>query len=656
MIVNKYNNGNGGGGGGAVSAETANFALLSQQSEILQGQTEVPTAQDEDVASLNISVTEWTDTTPNSQRSTKKGGAKSLPPYKYFKVKDLDAAIEDGLIVPGQDYLVADFGYEDNEDGVPNTLHLKWIQDEGTGDYACLFTACKGAEWETSDYTYQYDDQNPFRMDVFGSGNLAWHYATEGEYLKVWVENWEEGVVVPNAVNTHNIGLIGLHTMKNGEWEPVEKPLKTINGESIIGEGNISTDEPIIVGNAESMDAEVFVNMLSYARDFGRISGVTLCDSAGNELYGFEIGMDADEITLSGITLPAGVYTIRVDTGDRTEVGDDDVTFEDVNGVQYNYVNGAYLSINTDGDDGNRFLISSAAIESIYVGYPEDPETGDRALVIDIQYAQGGGGGDAVVHLDTLSGTGAGNLVYECDDHLWYWDANSGVTAEWTGDFVNNEVRGVGLIYSYIPEGQALLDFKNYGSNIWRTLKKSGDTITSFEGDTVIEACALGETKQFNVNGSGFRWVKVKFDKHYIGFTTSEYVHTQNKWDGKVSSAHWGIVDHSNYPYLTNDAGIPQWDENGRIIRKVMSPSEKTIFVNTTSYSSFIKVLKTGETSFPDRFWVPTTGGDAGQVLTSNGSGAPTWATMIKAVKITSQAYEDLQTKDPNTLYLIDDE
>ena len=58
--------------------------------------------------------------------------------------------------------------------------------------------------------------------------------------------------------------------------------------------------------------------------------------------------------------------------------------------------------------------------------------------------------------------------------------------------------------------------------------------------------------------------------------------------------------------------------------------------------------------------FVPQVGGTAGQVLTSGGDNAePVWATMIKALKITSAAYEALVqagTTDPNTLYLIVDE
>ena len=54
-------------------------------------------------------------------------------------------------------------------------------------------------------------------------------------------------------------------------------------------------------------------------------------------------------------------------------------------------------------------------------------------------------------------------------------------------------------------------------------------------------------------------------------------------------------------------------------------------------------------------WYFPTQGGAQGQVLASNGDAEPVWETRIKAVKITSDAYEALAVKDPNTLYLIDD-
>ena len=51
---------------------------------------------------------------------------------------------------------------------------------------------------------------------------------------------------------------------------------------------------------------------------------------------------------------------------------------------------------------------------------------------------------------------------------------------------------------------------------------------------------------------------------------------------------------------------------------------------------------------------VPTAFGTSGQVLQSAGEGnAPTWTDLIKIQKITQDAYDALETKDDNVLYVI---
>jgi len=104
---------------------------------------------------------------------------------------------------------------------------------------------------------------------------------------------------------------------------------------------------------------------------------------------------------------------------------------------------------------------------------------------------------------------------------------------------------------------------------------------------------------------------------------------------------------------------MPKWDNNGKIVGRVYGLQTKQVCVNTTQWGNSMHILHNGDNGFPDRIWVPTTGGDSGQVLVSGGQdSAPTWESRIKAVKITSSDYEALVqagTTDPNTLYLIDD-
>lgn len=257
-------------------------------------------------------------------------------------------------------------------------------------------------------------------------------------------------------------------------------------------------------------------------------------------------------------------------------------------------------------------------------------------------------------HIDNLNGVGNENTVYECDDRLWYWKSTSGTVAEWTDDMATlGHSKSYGLIFSNIPDGQKILEFKASWGN-WRYIVMSGDTLVLTEtGGTVVSSCTVGNAVQFNSQYSSSYWIKVKYEKHWIGFEIGGNVAMQNIWDGKVSGGHFGIVDHYNYPYIagiTNDAGIPRYNSKGQIIHKERGAEQSTVkFNNSNKY-----LLGTSNYSFD--FYAPTVGGTQGQILQSNGTNAPTWIDWIKVVKITSDEYEALQTKDPNTLYVIDDE
>ena len=269
---------------------------------------------------------------------------------------------------------------------------------------------------------------------------------------------------------------------------------------------------------------------------------------------------------------------------------------------------------------------------------------------------------EGLVHLDSLSGTGSENAIYECDDHIWYWKDEDGITAEWNDAFVDNYVMGNGLIFAQIPEGQVILEYRNYSNQTWRSLKMVNGVLTCMEGDTVIDTCTVGNKKQFNVNGNNSRWLKVNYQKHYIGFEASSYVCYQNVWNGNVTGGHWGIVDHYNHPYFdaVSNAGILRYNYKGQIIRTDGGVGTRTIRFNSNSGNGGRSDFYTNGTgNGPSQIYVPTTGGTQGQILQSNGNAEPTWINWIKAVKITSDAYDALVqagTTDPYTLYLIDDE
>ena len=101
---------------------------------------------------------------------------------------------------------------------------------------------------------------------------------------------------------------------------------------------------------------------------------------------------------------------------------------------------------------------------------------------------------------------------------------------------------------------------------------------------------------------------------------------------------------------------FPRWNQYGQITGGD-SVNQKQFWINKSKstmswgylYGKFVN-------DFPDLMVVPTEFGTSGQVLQSAGEGnAPTWTNMIKIQKITQDAYDALETKDDNVLYVITD-
>lgn len=273
---------------------------------------------------------------------------------------------------------------------------------------------------------------------------------------------------------------------------------------------------------------------------------------------------------------------------------------------------------------------------------------------------------EGLVHLDSLSGTGSENTLYECDGKLYMWSDEGGAVAEWTDNpSVLGSDKSYGMIFSHIPNGQKLFEIKYAYGGEWRYVVMSGDTLVLTEtGGTVVTSCTIGNTVIFPCSQYGNSYyVKVKYESHYLGFRFTSNCNTQNVWDGTVTGGHFVMVDHTNYPFLdinNTDEGMAMWNSKGQIIKKVRKNSSKGIQFNTNAsqYSSTGKIefLTDGTNNGPSRIFVPTEGGTAGQILVSNGdNAAPTFQNWIKAQQITSDAYEALEVKDPNTLYLIVD-
>ena len=268
------------------------------------------------------------------------------------------------------------------------------------------------------------------------------------------------------------------------------------------------------------------------------------------------------------------------------------------------------------------------------------------------------------IHLDDPNTAGEVGKTYEYQGRIMKWVEGSGYTAEWLKSVSSvSDGEGTGLVYAIIPDGQTLFEFRTGNSDAWRKVIYSGDTLYYTEtGGTVVSAVTIGKTFIFEgISYPTLRRIKGVYENGYIGFLrNANLYYIQNVWDGRVEGGHYELIDKYNYPYLANgDNGIPSWNEKGQIIRKNWSVSTKDIYINATgtSLNNRTTVLTNGTNNGPDRWFAPITGGDTGQTLVSAGANAaPVWETRIKVVKITSDAYEALQNKDANTLYVIDDE
>ena len=93
----------------------------------------------------------------------------------------------------------------------------------------------------------------------------------------------------------------------------------------------------------------------------------------------------------------------------------------------------------------------------------------------------------------------------------------------------------------------------------------------------------------------------------------------------------------------------PSWNDEGIITGGTQAYS-KSHNINGTNYNTW----SSSNTNWPT-IYAPTSAGTAGQIVTSNGSGAPVWTT-YKFAYLSQSAYDDLATKDSTTIYFIIDE
>lgn len=280
------------------------------------------------------------------------------------------------------------------------------------------------------------------------------------------------------------------------------------------------------------------------------------------------------------------------------------------------------------------------------------------------------------VHLNDLSSEGEEGITYEYNGRLFKWVNGSGVCGEWIGCMAdanstynnsNNDMLSV-FAYSYLPTGQTIICTLNYfnDANAYVVYVPSVDKIKVYNDSgltSLYKTISKGEINVQGNNRSNNR-VWISWIEGEIQFRLESYAAVRNRFNPIVSTPHYEIAekDYTHKVIWPNEQtdGLPIWNKEGVVIGKRAGYSSKAIYYNTTGYSNSTIFLTTGVNNGPTRVFVPQVGGTAGQVLTSAGDNAePVWTTMIKVVKITSDAYDALVqagTTDPNTLYAIVDE
>ena len=245
-------------------------------------------------------------------------------------------------------------------------------------------------------------------------------------------------------------------------------------------------------------------------------------------------------------------------------------------------------------------------------------------------------------------------------DGVWQYVEKDGIIGEWNTTDLNS-ARGLALRFSYIPANTRIIQLKYFSSSYtYRIVYSNGNLYKYSSEDNYENGEYIGTFGEvFGVNLGGGYELQFNFGRHLLAiyppvdsFKMSLWNNNVVMWNGEVVGPHFEFV--SNYdprprftggtrtvlPIINNRGEIIGWNDD--------TPNRQYNKINNTYVNVFA-------TSSVPNIWAPTTGGESGQMLQSNGNGAPIWSTLIKSVKITSDAYEALQTKDPNVLYLIVD-
>lgn len=184
------------------------------------------------------------------------------------------------------------------------------------------------------------------------------------------------------------------------------------------------------------------------------------------------------------------------------------------------------------------------------------------------------------------------------------------------------------------------LELVSSNGNILKTIQKNGGTVPlNFYPYPYLTYNDMGVFYNYQYGGAKITNV--------ASFQTTNFWKKIND-DAKMSKS-----------YVERGTGIPTWDDEGRITHSEISNlSVGTLFINTSGYTGSNIITQGGLKN--GRFFAPTSGGTAGQVLKSTGANsAPTFVDLsslmdnLKFKQITQDEYDNLENKDGNTIYII---
>lgn len=350
---------------------------------------------------------------------------------------------------------------------------------------------------------------------------------------------------------------------------------------------------------------------------------------------------------------------------------------DDANGVEFSFDGGRWsiswaneeFSLNlVDGEDNITGVYTIETKGDSEEGWDINIQDGEENLLwnmfIDKVYEinDNGFGSDYTVPAGTEGTVNyTGYETFNVVDGVWQYSPVSGAIAEWSNipERNGNDVRSFALSFDYIPDGTELFRVKYFNATYYTKLVYSGNALYTFtEEDGYTSGtylCSMNDSgATLAVSQGSSTHPKLLISKHNIAF----YQHQSSGfglffwegfWNCIATGAHWFRVDRpAPKLYLGGThSGLLAANDAGQIIGwPTDQPTKRTNKIN----NGYVNVY--AGNNVPN-IWAPTDGGTAGQMLISNGTSAPTWTNWIKSVQISADAYEALQIKDPNTLYLI---